>query len=87
MEDIYKKEYKSFGVEYKKHSEYKKRSANARLAINATIATNTAVSAVKKQLNNIRNNVATKDFEEKLKEMKKRIAITKDEIDNLYHKI
>ena len=90
MEDIYIKEYKSVGVEYKKHPEYKKRSDNARLAthaINATIATNAAVSAVKKQLNNIRNNVATKDFEEKLKEMKKRIAITKDEIDNLYHKI
>jgi hypothetical protein len=90
MGNIYEKEYKNVVVEYKKHPEYKKQSANARIAtqaINATIATNAAVSAVKKQLNNISNNVATKDFENRLKEMKHRIGVTKDEIDNLYHKI
>jgi hypothetical protein len=90
MGNIYEKEYKNVAVEYKKHPEYKKQSANARIAtqaINATIATNAAVSAVKKQLNNISNNVATKDFENRLNEMKHRIGVTKDEIDNLYHKI
>jgi len=90
MKNIYEKEYKNVVVEYKKHPEYKKRYANARIAtqaINATIATNAAVSAAKKQLNNISNNVATKDFEYRLKEMKRMIGVTKDEIDNLYHKI
>lgn len=90
MGDRYEKEYKEVAVEYKKHPEYKKQSANTRLttnAINMTLATNAAVSAVKKQLNNISNNVAIKNFENRLKEMKHRIGVTNDEIDNLYQKV
>jgi len=90
MEDRYEKEYKKVAVEYKKHPEYKKQSANTRLttnAINMTLATNAAVSAVKKQLNNISNNVAIKNFENRLKEMKHRIGVTNDEIDNLYQRV
>jgi hypothetical protein len=90
MEDRYEKEYKKVAVEYKKHPEYKKQSANTRLttnAINMTLATNAAVSAVKKQLNNISNNVTIKGFENRLKEMKHRIGVTNDEIDNLYQRV
>ena len=96
MEKRYVSEHKNVALEYKKHPEYKKPSLHtarhidavfATHAINATLATNTAVSAVKKQLNNISNNVAIKDFENKLKEMKHRIDVTNDEINNLYHKI
>jgi hypothetical protein len=87
MEKRYVSEHKNVALEYKRHSEYKKRYLRATHAINATLATNTAVSAVKKQLNNISNNVAIKDFENKLEEMKHRIDVTNDEINNLYHKI
>lgn len=93
MGDRYEKEYKKVAVEYKKHPEYKKRPANAQYtrlttnAINMTLATNAAVSAVKKQLNNISNNVAIKNFENRLKEMKHKIGVTNDEIDNLYQKV
>ena len=90
MGDRYEKEYKKVAVEYKKHPEYKKQSANTRLttnAINMTLATNAAVSAVKKQLNNISNNVAIKGFENRLNEMKHRIGVTNDEIDNLYQRV
>jgi hypothetical protein len=90
MGDRYEKEYKDVAVEYKKHPEYKKQSANTRLttnAINMTLATNAAVDAVKKQIDDISNNVAIKNFENRLKEMKHRIGVTNDEIDNLYQKV
>jgi hypothetical protein len=90
MGDRYEKEYKEVAVEYKKHPEYKKQSANTRLttnAINMTLATNAAVSAVKKQIDDISNNVAIKGFENRLKEMKHRIGVTNDEIDNLYQRV
>jgi hypothetical protein len=90
MGDRYEKEYKKVAVEYKKHPEYKKRPANTRLttnAINMTLATNAAVDAVKKQIDDISNNVAIKNFENRLKEMKHKIGVTNDEIDNLYQKV
>jgi hypothetical protein len=94
MGDRYEKEYKKVVVEYKKHPEYKKRSTNdaaqTRLttnAINMTLATNAAVDGVKKQLYDISNNVATKHFENMLNEIKHKIGVTNDEIDNLYQKV
>jgi endonuclease IV len=38
-------------------------------------------------LYDISNNVATKDFENMLKEIKHKIGVTNDEIDNLYQKV
>jgi len=93
MGDRYEKEYKKVSMEYDKHPEYKIRSTNAaqtRLttnAINMTLATNAAVDGVKKQLYDISNNVAIKDFENMLKEIKHKIGVTNDEIDNLYQKV
>ena len=81
MGDRYVNENKNVALEYKKHSEYKKTS------LRATLATNNAVSAVKTQLYNITNNVATKDFEKRLKEMKNTIDVTNYEINYLYQKI
>lgn len=87
MADIYEKEYKNVGVKDEKHPEYKRTSPHSTHAINTTIATNNAVSAVKKQLNNISNNVGIKEFQGKIEDMNRIIVNTQKEINNLYHKI
>ena len=97
MADRYIKEHKKV-VEDEKHPEYNSnavrdaRSSRATVVeIMNTINTNSAISMVKKNLENISNGVYSKkyvkNFEEKLKEMRVIIDNMQKETNKIYHKI
>jgi len=91
MGNMYVKEYGGVEVAYvesnKSPTQHTQHTQRAQRDLRTRRTTNDAVDGVKKQLDYIRNDDAKKGFEKSLKKMKDKIAITNDEIDNLYKKV